>query len=127
MTAFNRLVTATASAGQVSGFVDTALGPIVPAGKVLVLDFVSTRAEMPPHQRPDPVIVVLDGNGSAVVQHYAVTHFQLHYAGADIYTSAHPVRMRLAADLTLRVDMVRDATNGTARCFFGISGHLEDA
>jgi len=127
MTAFNRLITATASPGHASGYVDTDLGPIVPAGKVLVLDFVSTRAEMPPHQRPDPVVVVLDGNGSAVVQHYAVTHFQLHYGGADIYTSAHPLRMRLAADLTLRVDMIRDATNGTARCFFGISGHFEDA
>ena len=127
MKAFNTLVEAVANPGNASGAFDLALATVVPAGKQLVVEFVSTSSEMPPGQKPHPVIVILNNVGSAVVQHYPVTQFQLKYGGADIYKSADPVRMRLPRNLTLRVDLIRDGTNGTARCFFGISGHLEAA
>jgi len=127
MKAFNTLVEAVANPGNASGNLDLALSTVVPAGKQLVVEFVSTSSEMPSGQKPHPVIVILDKAGSAVVQHYPVTQFQLNYAGADIYKSADAVRMHLARNLTLRVVLIRDGTAGTARCFFGISGHLETA
>jgi hypothetical protein len=37
------------------------------------------------------------------------------------------MHLELDRELTLRVDMTRDATTGIARCFFGISGHLASA
>ena len=127
MKAFNTLVEAVANPGSGSGHLDVALSTVIPAGKQLVVEFVSTSSEMPPGQKSHPVIVVLNNVGSAVVQHYPVTEFQLQYAGADIYKSADPVRMHLPRNLTLRVALLRDGTAGTARCFFGISGHLETA
>jgi hypothetical protein len=127
MKAFNTLVEAVANPGGASGNLDLALSTVVPAGKQLVVEFVSTSSEMPPGQKPHPVIVILNSVGSAVVQHYPVTAFQLKYGGADIYKSADPVLMRLPRNLTLRVVLIRDGTAGTARCFFGISGHLEAA
>jgi hypothetical protein len=127
MKAFNTLVEAVANPGNISGNLDLALSTVVPAGKQLVVEFVSTSSEMPPGQKANPVIVILDKAGSAVVQHYPVTQFQLNYAGADIYKSADPLRMHLPRNLTLRVVLTRDATAGTARCFFGISGHFEAA
>jgi hypothetical protein len=123
--AFNTLVEAVANSGSASGHLDLDLSTVVPAGKQLVVEFVSTSSEMPPGQKPHPVIVILNNVGSAVVQHYPVTHFQLNYGGADIHKSADPARMHLPRNLTLRVALLRDGTAGTARCFFGISGHLE--
>jgi hypothetical protein len=41
---------------------------------------------MLPGQKPNPVIVILDKNGSEVVQLYLVTNFQLTYS-ADIHIS----------------------------------------
>jgi hypothetical protein len=96
----------------------------VPVGHKLVLDFVSTSAEMPSGQKPNPVIVVVTKSNSAVVQHYPVSHYQLVYGGADIHKSAQTMHVELERELTLRVAMTRDATTGTARCFFGISGHV---
>jgi hypothetical protein len=127
MKAFNTLVEAVANPGNASGHLDLDLSTLVPAGKQLVVEFVSTSSEMPPGQKPHPVIVILNKVGSAVVQHYLVTQFQLNYSGADIYKSADPVRMHLPRNLTLRVVLIRDATVGTARCFFGISGYIEAA
>src|SRR5215472_6357759 len=123
MKAFNLLVEAVNAAGSSSGWLDTKLSTLVPKGKQLIVEFVSTSSEMPPGQKPNPVIVILD-NGSAVVQHYPVTFFQLNYGGSDIYKSADPVRTILSRNLTLRVDLTRDTSAGTARCFFGISGHI---
>jgi hypothetical protein len=125
--AFNTLVTAVANSGSASGYLDLDLSTVVPAGKQLVVEFVSTSSEMPSGQKPDPVIVILNNAGSAVVQHYLVTHFQLNYSGADIHKSADPVRMHLPRNLTLRVALARDGTTGVARCFFGISGCIEAA
>lgn len=127
MKAFNTLLEAVANPGSGSGHLDVALSTIVPAGKQLVVEFVSTSSEMPTGQKAHPVIVIVNNAGSAVVQHYLVTQYQLQYGGADIYKSADPVRMHLPRNLTLRVDLLRDGTAGTARCFFGISGHLETA
>lgn len=124
MKAFNNLLEAVVAAGAAAGSLDTKVSTLVPAGKQLVVEFISTSSEMPPGQKPNPVIVVVDKNGSAVVQHYTVTFSQLQYSGSDIYTSADPVRMILSRDLTLRVVLLRDSTAGTARCFFGISGHI---
>ena len=127
MKAFNVLLEAVVNPGSAAGYHDVALSTLVPAGKQLVVEFVSTSSEMPPGQKPHPVIVILNSAGSAVVQHYPVCQFQLKYSGADIYKSADPVRMHLPRNLTLRIDLIRDATAGTARCFFGISGYLEAA
>ena len=127
MKAFTTLVEAVANPGSASGYLDIALMTVVPAGKQLVVEFVSTSSEMPSGQKPHPVIVILNNAGSAVVQHYPVTQFQLKYGGADIYKSADPIRMHLPRNLTLRVDLIRDGTSGTARCFFGISGYLTAA
>ena len=71
------------------------------------------------------VFTLVDRNGAAVVQHYPVAHFQLTYGGADIFTSADPVRMVLPSDLTLRVVLTRASATGLAHGFFGISGHIE--
>ena len=109
MKSFNKLITVTVNDGQVAGWVDIDL---------------STSCEMPSGQKPNPVIVVLDKNGSAVVQHYPVTQFQLVYSGADIHKSANATYINLSRDLKLRVDLIRDSTTGTARCFFGISGYI---
>lgn len=124
MTPFNKLVKVELPSNKAAAWVDLDLSTIVPAGQSLVVEFISTSSEMLSGQKPNPVIVVLDKNGSAVVQHYLVTQFQLTYGGSEIHKSAHPVRMRLARDLTLRTDMTRDSTTGAARCFFGISGHI---
>lgn len=124
MKAFNALIEAVLVTGAGAGWLDTKVSTLVPAGKQLVIEFISTSSEMPPGQKPNPVIVILNRHGSAVVQHYPVTYFQLQYGGSDIHKSADPVRMILSRDLTLRVDLLRDSTAGTARCFFGISGHI---
>jgi hypothetical protein len=124
MKSFNKLITVTVNDGQVAGWVDIDLSTIVPADNHLVIEFVSTSCEMPSGQKPNPVIVVLDKNGSAVVQHYPVTQFQLVYSGADIHKSANATYINLSRDLKLRVDLIRDSTTGTARCFFGISGYI---
>jgi hypothetical protein len=126
MKAFNTLVEAVANAGSVSAHFDLDLSTVVPTGKQLVVEFVSTSSEMPPGQKPQ-VILILNKAGSTVVQHYLVTQFQLKYSGKDIYISADPVRMHLPRNLTMRVNLIRDGSAGTARCFFGISGHLEAA
>jgi len=127
MKAFNTLLEAVADPGEQPGQSDLALSTIVPAGKQLVVEFVSTSSEMPPPQKPHPVIVILGATGDLAVQHYLVTQFQLSYRGSDIYKSAEPVLMRLPRNHTLRVWLGRDGTVGTARCFFGISGHFETA
>ena len=126
MKAFNTLVRADLAAGKAAGWLDIDLSTVVPVGKRLVIEYVSTSAEMPPGQKPNPVLVVVDKNGSAVVQHYPVSNYQLQYAGSDIYKSADSVKMILARNLTLRVDMTRDQTAGEARCYFGISGYVTD-
>jgi hypothetical protein len=125
MEAFNTLLEAVANPGEAPGQLDLALSTVVPAGKQLVVEFVSTSSEMPPGQKPHPVIEIIGAGG--VVQHYLLTQFQLNYRGSDIYKSADPVRMRLPRNLTLRVWLGRDGSDGTARCNFGISGHLEKA
>ena len=127
MTAFNKLVEAVVNPGQGAGWIDLDLSTLVPANHKLVVEFVSTSSEMPSGQKPNPVIVVVDKNGSAVVQHYPVTFFQLVYVGADIYKSATLMQLDLDRNLKLRLDMTRDGTAGTARCFFGISGHIVKA
>jgi hypothetical protein len=125
MPAFNKLVqTIVLNPGQGAASINLPVSTLVPLNNKLVIEFVSTSSEMPSGQKPDPVIVVVDKNGSAVVQHYPVAFFQLVYNGADIYKSATSMRMELARDLTLRVVMTRDATVGQARCFFGISGRI---
>jgi hypothetical protein len=124
MKPFNKLVVAELAPGKAAGWVDIDLSTVVPAGHELVVEFISTSSEMPAGQKPNPVIVVVDKNNSAVVQHYLVTHFQLNYGGSEIHKSAQPVHMRLPRELTLRTDMTRDLTAGTARCFFGISGYI---
>ena len=95
MKPFNKLMEAVATPGKGSGNLDVALSTVIPAGKQLVVEFVSTSSEMPVGQKPHPVIVILDNAGSAVVQHYCVTQFQLNYGSADLYKSADPVRMHL--------------------------------
>ena len=127
MQAFNTLLEAVANPGESPGLFDLALSTVVPAGKKLVVEFISTSSEMPPAQRPHPILMILGSIGEVVVQHYPVSQFQLNYRGSDIYKSADPVRMRLPRNYTLRVWLGRDGTTGTARCFFGISGHLETA
>ena len=87
----------------------------------------STSSEMPTEQKPDPVIVVINQFGHAVVQHYLLTQFQLVYSGMDIHKSSTPLRMHLLHDLTLRVVCLRDAVNDEARCFFGFSGYITQA
>ena len=125
MSAFNKLTKVELTAGHAAAWVDLPLSSVT-CGQMLVLDFISTSAEMPSGQKPNPVIVVVDKNGSAVVQHYPVAHFQ-PCGGSDIHKSAHAMHVELDRELTLRVDMTRDSTTGTARCFFGISGHLTSA
>jgi hypothetical protein len=124
MKPFNTLVKVELAPNKAAAWVDLDLATVVPAGHELVVEFISTSSEMPAGQKPNPVIVVVDKNNSAVVQHYPVTHFQLTYGGSEIHKSAHPVRMRLPRELTLRTDMTRDSTTGTARCYFGISGYI---
>jgi hypothetical protein len=124
MKPFNKLVAVALAPGKAAGWVDLPLSSLVPAGQQLVVEFVSTSSEMPAGQKPNPVIVVVDQNNSAAVQHYPVTHYQLKYGGSDIHKSADPMHMRLPRTLTLRVDMTRDSTTGTARCYFGISGYI---
>lgn len=126
MKAFNTQLEAVAGPGEQPGQFDLDLSTIVPAGKQLVVEFVSTSSEMPP-QKPHPTIVILGATGDVMVQHYPVTQFQLNYRGSDIYKSADPIHMRLPRNCTLRAWLGRDGTVGTARCFFGISGHLETA
>jgi hypothetical protein len=126
MKPFNKLIMVELTNGKAAAWVDLDLSTVVPAGQELVVEFISTSSEMPAGQKPNPVIVVADKNNSAVVQHYLVTHFQLNYLGSDIYKSAHPLHMTLPRELTLRTDMTRDWTAGTARCYFGISGHIAD-
>ena len=89
-----------------------------------MVEFISPSSEMPAGQKPNPVIVVVDKNDSAVVQHYPVRQFQLNDGGSEIHKSAQAMHMRLPRQLTLRTDMTRDSTTGTARCFFGISGYI---
>jgi hypothetical protein len=127
MQALNTLLEAVANPGEAPGQFDLDLSTVVPAGKQLVVEFVSTSSEMPPGQKPHLVLLLLGSTGDAVAQHYPVTQFQLNYRGSDIYKSADPVRMRLPRSSTLRVSLARDGSDGTARCFFGISGHLETA
>jgi hypothetical protein len=127
MEAFNASWQAVANPGEAPGQLDVALSTVVPVGKQLVVEFVSTRSEMPPGQKPYPAILVIGTGGSALVQHFLVTQFQLNYRGSDIYTSGDPVRMRLPRNLTLRVWLGRDGSDGTAGCGFSISGHLEKA
>jgi len=124
MVGFNKLVRVDIAAGHGAGWVDLPVSTLVPKNKTLVLQFVSTSAEMPSGQKPNPVIVVLDAKGSAVVQHYPVSHFQLVYAGSDIHKAAHFLHIVLKRDLTLRLDTTRDSTTGDARCFFGLSGTI---
>jgi hypothetical protein len=136
MEAFNLLVNVTCAAGTSASWLDTELSTLVPAGKQLVVEFISTSSQMPAGQRPNPGIVVLKNGVNAVVQHYLVTFFQLNLGadsnilgvsegGRDIYQSADPVRMILSRDLTLRADFVRNSVEDTAYCSFGISGHIE--
>ena len=124
MKPFNKLIRVDVASGKAAGWVDLDLSTIVPAGQMLVTEFISTSSEMPTGQKPNPVIVVVDKNDSAVVQHYPVTRFQLNYGGSEIHKSADPIHMRLPRQLTLRTDMTRDSTTGTARCYFGISGYI---
>jgi hypothetical protein len=124
MKPFNKLVTVELAPNKAAAWVDLDLSTVVPAGHELVVEFISTSSEMPAGQKPNPVIVVVDKSNSAIVQHDLVTQFQLTYGGSEIHKSAHPVRMRLPRELTLRTDMTRDTTSGTARCFFGISGYI---
>jgi hypothetical protein len=124
MTPFNELIEIELAPGKAAASVDLDLSTVVPAGQELVVEFISTSSEIPAGQKPHPVIVVVDKKNSTVVQHYPVTHYQLHYGGSDIHKSADPMHMRLPRELTLRTDMMRDSTTGTARCFFGISGYI---
>ena len=125
MKSFNRLVIATARPGKAAGSKDINLSNIVPAGQHLVLEYVSTSSEMPPGQKPSITIVIVTQADNPVVQHYPVSHYQQKYSGWDIHQSSDRVYMRLRSDYVLRVDMTRDSTKGTARCFCGLSGYID--
>jgi hypothetical protein len=128
MKPFNLLVdTVTITDGQDAAHIDLKLSQFISSNELLVLEFISTSSEMPTGQKPNPVIVVTNKIGSAVVQHYLVTQFQLVYAGNDVHKSATPVTIRLLHDLTFRVAFLRDGTNGDARCFVGLSGYITKA
>ena len=125
MKSFNRLIIATAGNGKVAAAKDIKLSNSVPDGQHLYLEYVSTSSEMPPGQKPSITLVVLTSAGGMVVQHYPVAHFQLKYAGSDIYRSSDRIYMRLSNEDVLRLDMARDSTKSTARCFFGLSGYID--
>lgn len=82
---------------------------------------------MPAGQKPELTIVIVNGIGSAVVQHYLVTHAVNTSSGPDVFVSADPVRMHLTPDLTFRVVLERVESTGSASCFIGISGYLDIA
>ena len=130
MSAYNFYPNLQLMAGHTSGSVDLALSTVIPVGQSLVLDFISTSAEMPPGQKPSAMIALVDSFGVVMVQHYFVSRFQLTYltyAGmpTDRHTSAHALRVEIDRNLSLRWAFVRDGTSGKAQCFFGISGHFE--
>ena len=137
MEAFNLSVAVNNATGSNADAVYTELRTLVPPGKQLVVDFISTESRMPAGQRPETVIVVLkNGWVRPFMQHYLVSFFQLNIGsdsnifgvsegGVDIYTSSDPVRMVLARELTLVCSFTRDSKEGGAVCMFGISGHIE--
>jgi hypothetical protein len=127
VTPFNTWLEATIHSGHSSGNVELALSTVVPAGQQLVVEFVSSRSEMPAGQKPELTIVIVNGIGSAVVQHYLVTHAVNTSSGPDVFVSADPVRMHLTPDLTFRVVLERVESTGSASCFIGISGYLDIA
>jgi hypothetical protein len=70
MKPFNLLVdTVTITDGQDAAHIDLKLSQFISSNELLVLEFISTSSEMPTGQKPNPVIVVTNKIGSAVVQH----------------------------------------------------------
>jgi len=95
----------------------------VPAGKRLVIEFVSGEAFMPTGQKALFGIVVQ--NASGTVRHYLGTHAVGSFGGQDYFWVSTPAKFY--ADAATKVDLRadRDLTTGTATFRLSLSGYLE--
>jgi hypothetical protein len=131
-----RLASVSSTAYQEGAFVDITPGAYeagvlfesVPAGKRLVIEHVSVRAELPPGQTARAAIVVsLDGKA---VSHYLVMVGQGTVIGEPtnraVFVASHPIRLYVDPGPRPAVTVERDNSDELGAAYASMLGYLVD-
>jgi hypothetical protein len=100
----------------------------VPAGKRLVIEHISARAQGPVGQKFFGSILLHSGPGAELAVHFVVFNFQGTFGGIDEYTASTP--LRAYADVSFpssSCSVTRSDLTGFALVDLSISGYLVDA
>ena len=97
----------------------------VPAGKRLVLEYVSFRLTIPQGQNPQDGLTIEVTNGGKLVQYWLVPPTYSGTLGNTyVYVSSEPVTLYGDPGTTVGVGASRSALTGTARVRVSLSGYL---
>ena len=102
-----------------SGFATT-----VPAGKRLVIEFVSVRVEVPSGQKATVVLIAVVGTAAA--QHIIATAPLTGFGTADLFEASVPARIYADPATSVTAFVARTSATGSANAFVKFSGQLVD-
>ena len=95
---------------------------IVPAGQLLVIDYISADAGVPPGGN-----ILMDVatylNGNEVESHLPMTN-QGVILGQQVYTTSSPMHIYADANSTVTIAFLNTPTSGSGGAIVGIYGHL---
>ena len=89
----------------------------VPAGKRAVIETITVQVLVPPGQTPSANLNL----------HALCVTRQGPFAGGDLWTGTHPIRIYSEPEQVRVVGMARSPATGEANASFTITGYLEDA
>jgi hypothetical protein len=95
----------------------------VPAGKKLVIEYLSGEAFMPTGQKA--LFSVEVDQGSGAVRHYLGTHAVGAFGSADYFWVSTPAKFYAKGGTKVNLRADRDIATGTATFRLSLSGHLE--
>lgn len=99
----------------------------VPAGKRLVIEFISFQSRIPIGQRPEPFGLNTKVGGETGFYVFPVSFaFEDTNIGLDTYVASSPTRIYCDPGQSLIFRLGRTANDGTASAFFTFSGYLEN-
>jgi hypothetical protein len=96
----------------------------IPAGKTLVVEFVSASTELPAGEQP---ILIIEQNLNAWVDlllNFAVSYHNLTLGSRDVFITSQQIRLYATGNIT--IGFIRDVTKGEASTSGHVIGYLVD-
>jgi hypothetical protein len=95
----------------------------VPAGKTLVIEYVSGEAFMPTGQKA--LFGVEVDQGSGAMRHYLGAHAAGAFGSADYYWASTPAKFYAKGGTQVNLRADRDLATGSAKFRLALSGYLQ--